>query len=365
MEVINLKTSQISEAFTMNGGDGRYCYANNSTIQRSGIESSKAMIEQEIEEKLDIEKLPNTNTFRIVDLGCSVGPNTLIAVQNIIKAVDLKFKSQAISVPEFHVFFNDHSSNDFNTLFGSLPEGRGYFAAGVPGSFYTRLFPRASIHFVHSSTALQWLSEVPKGVVDIHSPAWNKGRIHYANAPNEVKEAYSAQFAKDMENFLRARAQELVCGGLMVILVLGVPNGTLPTQSVPCLLQHLLGSCLMDMVKMGIIDEAKVDEFNLPLYFPSPQEIEAVVEKDRCFSIERVEVMRRPDCNAKVYSNTIRAIMEPGTKQHFGSDEIIDELFHRFTNKIVDSPSILKSGTNNLLFFLLKRNGVNVSADTY
>ncbi|OVA04862.1 SAM dependent carboxyl methyltransferase [Macleaya cordata] len=359
MEV--LKTSQISEAFPMNGGDGRYSYANNSIFQRSGIESSKAIIEEAIVEKLDIEKLPNTNPFKIVDLGCSVGPNTFIAVQSIIKAVDLKFKSQAISVPEFHVFFNDHKTNDFNTLFGSFPaERRRYFAAGVPGSFYTRLFPLASLHFVHSSTALHWLSKVPIEVVDIHSPAWNKGRIHYTNAPIEVKEAYSAQFVKDMETFLRARAQEIVCGGLMVILVLGVPNGTRPTQSIPCLLQDLLGSCLMDMAKMGIIDEAKVDEFNSPMYFMSPQEVEALVERNRCFSIERVEVMRHPDCDAQLLSNTIRAVMEPGIRKHFGS-EIIDELFDRYTNKLVDSPSILKSGTNTSLFFLLKRNGMHQS----
>ncbi|OVA14239.1 SAM dependent carboxyl methyltransferase [Macleaya cordata] len=356
MEV--LKTQ--AESFPMNGGDGVYSYVKNSSLQRSGVDSSKALIEKAIAEKLDVHNLPNSNSFRIVDLGCSVGPNTFIAVQNIIEAVDLKYKSQGLSseTPEFHVFFSDHTFNDFNTLFASLPE-RKYFAAGVPGSFYTRLFPQGSLHIVHSSFALQWLSRVPKEVVDINSPAWNKGRIHYTNAPNEVAEAYSAQYAMDTEAFLRARAQEIVCGGLMVILVAGVPNGTPPSQATPGILFHLLGSCLMDMAKRGTVDEAKVDSFNLPVYTTSPQEVEALVEKNGCFSIEKMEAVVRQGSGGQGGANRtsthIRAGMEGIIKEHFGS-EILDELFDRYSKKLADSQSLLESGKTLQLFILLKRN---------
>jgi jasmonate O-methyltransferase len=34
------------------------------------------------------------------------------------------------------------------------------FFAGVPGSFYCRLFRAKSLHFVHSSYSLMWLSRV-------------------------------------------------------------------------------------------------------------------------------------------------------------------------------------------------------------
>ncbi|KAF8369993.1 hypothetical protein HHK36_031978 [Tetracentron sinense] len=191
--------------------------------------------------------------FRIADLGCSVGPNTFIAVQNIIEGVELKYQTldHNSCIPEFQVFFNDHVANDFNTLFTSLPPDRRYFAAGVPGSFYDRLFPAVSLHFVHATYALHWLSMVPKEVVDINSPAWNKGRIQYTGAPNEVSEAYSAQYAKDMESFLCARAQELASGGLMALLIAAIPNGTLHSQSTLGMMFDLLGSCLMDMAKMA------------------------------------------------------------------------------------------------------------------
>ena len=63
-------------------------------------------------------------------------------------------------------------SNDFNFIFKLLPSfyqkleesyGRGSrscFIAAMPGSFYGRLFPDNSMHFIHSSYSLHWLSQV-------------------------------------------------------------------------------------------------------------------------------------------------------------------------------------------------------------
>lgn len=132
--------------------------------------------------------LSTGNSFRIADFGCSVGPNTFVAVQNIIETVEEKYKSTGLEarLPEFQVFFNDHVDNDFNCLFKNVPAIQRYFAAGVPGSFHRRLFPSSSLHFAHCSTALHWLSKIPEEVLDKNSPAWNKGRIHYGGAAKEV-----------------------------------------------------------------------------------------------------------------------------------------------------------------------------------
>jgi hypothetical protein len=213
---------------------------------------------------LDVESFVSSHTFRIADLGCSVGPNTFLAVQNIIEAVQFKHQCQGLhyQLPEFQVLFNDHTLNDFNTLFSSLPPDRIYYAAGVPGSFYSRLFPNASLHFVHSSYAIHWLSKVPKSVVDKSSPAWNKGRIHYSNSEVEVVKAYEAQYAEDMECFLNARAQEVVCGGLIALIIAGRPNGTLHSQTTHNMIYDLLGSCLMDMAR-----KVRHDQLTLPQFF--------------------------------------------------------------------------------------------------
>lgn len=56
-------------------------------------------------------------------------------------------------------------------------------------------------------------------MVDEKSPAWNKGLIHYVGASNvEVVNAYFAQFEKDMEIFFNVRAEEIVQGGMMVLI---------------------------------------------------------------------------------------------------------------------------------------------------
>ena len=132
-------------------------------MQRAGANAVKAMIDDVIAEKLDVEKIFSSSkrTFRIADLGCSVGPNTFVAMQNITDAVQLKYQSQgfASQMPEFQVFFNDHASNDFNTLFASLPPERPYFATAVPGlsmvGYYLISLSILYIHLMHYNVSLR------------------------------------------------------------------------------------------------------------------------------------------------------------------------------------------------------------------
>ncbi|KAI3981255.1 hypothetical protein MKX01_023269 [Papaver californicum] len=119
------------EPHPMNGGTGQHSYVQNSSLQRRGLDLSQGMIKEAIAKEFNVQNQlmnnPNT-TFRIVDLGCSVGTNSLIAVNAIIEAMDLKFESyfrgpelKKTATPEFQVYFNDIASNDFNTLFASIP----------------------------------------------------------------------------------------------------------------------------------------------------------------------------------------------------------------------------------------------------
>ncbi|XP_068309453.1 loganic acid O-methyltransferase-like [Pyrus communis] len=357
------ETSKFSEAYPMKGGDGPNSYANNSTFQKGYVAAAKELLSKAVAEKLDTDVLLSSKTFFIADLGCSVGPNTFTAVENILEAVEFKFQSQGLNsqIPEFQVFFNDHTLNDFNRLFKSLPQTRRYYAAGVPGSFYSRLFPNASIHFFHSAFALQWLSRVPKQVVDKNSSAWNKGRVHYSNSTDEVVRAYEAQHAEDMECFLNARAQEIADGGMMVLVIPGRPN-TLPhSDSLVNVSFQLMGSCLMDMARKGLVSEEKVDTFNIPVYTMTSQELEAAVERNEHFSLKKLETIPRPLASPTVSPiqlvvSHIRAGFEEMIKQQFG-EEILDELFDSYLKKLEEQPSIIASGTESTIIFLavLKR----------
>lgn len=234
-------------------------------MQKEVAGAAKELVDKAIVEKLDVKVLlSSSNTILIADLGCSIGPNTFLAVKNILEAVKFKYHSHRLcsdQVPEFQIFFSDHTSNDFNMLFKSLPNNRQYYAAGVSGSFYGRLFPNASIHIFHASYAIHWLSRVPKEVVDRNSPAWNKGRIHYLNSTDEVKRAFEAQYAEDMECFLHARAQEIVCGGLMVLIIPGIPHGIPHSHALANMTYQLLESCLMDMVRKVSNDQLNKSSF--------------------------------------------------------------------------------------------------------
>lgn len=222
-------------------------------MQGHSVNASKEKIGEAIAEKLDLKILLSTSkTIRIVDVGCSVGPNTFLAIQNIIESIERKYQAQYLNInqkPEFQVFFNDLTSNDFNTLFSSLPPNRQYFAAGVPGSFHGRLFPEGSIHFFYSCIALHILSKVPEELLDMNSPSWNKGRIHYINAPDEVVNAYATQYAKGIEIFLDARAKEMVSGGMAVMSFPANPTGIPYSQTFTGAMFELLESSLLDMAK--------------------------------------------------------------------------------------------------------------------
>ncbi|XP_059441028.1 loganic acid O-methyltransferase-like [Corylus avellana] len=345
--------NEFPESYPMTGGLGAYSYAQNSKYQRGNVEAAKEMIKEAIVKKFDINALSAPlNSISVADLGCSTGPNTFLAVQNIVEAIEQKYQlsEDHDEIPELQVFFNDHSSNDFNTLFKSFPPKRNYLAAGVPGSFYGRLFSKASIHIFHCSHSLNWLSRVPKEIMDKTSPAWNKGRIHYTNAPKEVVEAYATQFAMDMESFLLARGEEIVVGGLMVLLITSVPDVILSSNFTICTHLELLESCLMDMEKMGLVSESNLDSINLPLYFPAPKELMAIIERNGRFSIEGIqELGQDKQVSIELLTLTLRAALGGVFEKHFGND-IVDEVFDRYPKKLANTPIFLNLNENQKAF---------------
>ncbi|KAJ4963173.1 hypothetical protein NE237_023112 [Protea cynaroides] len=342
---------EVQQVLHMNGGTGETSYAMNSGSQSRIISMAKPIIKKAI---LDLYCTTFPKTIRIADLGCSSGPNTLLVVSEIMNIIDEGSHQLGCSPPEFHIFLNDLPENDFNTVFRSLPafhdkrrkdKGENHgpcFIAGVPGSFYGRLFPSRSLHFVHSSSSLHWLSQVPPGL----NGDVNKGKIYISKtSPAAVQEAYLAQFQRNFSLFLKSRSEELVPNGRIVFTVLGRTTAN-PSSGDSCILWDLLAQSFTDLVSEGFIEEEKLNSFNAPFYAPSSEEIVSEILKDGCFSIDCLEVIaldwnggfsnvddyfQKPSSSNSHFhmANAIRAVAESMLQNHFG-EQVMDPLFQRF-----------------------------------
>ncbi|KAI3665568.1 hypothetical protein L6452_44195 [Arctium lappa] len=324
-------------------------------IQRGGSQTYMSLISEAIEDKLDVDRfLASSNSINIADLGCSLA---FVAVKNIVESVKRKTPDDKREDIQFQVFFNDHVFNRFDKLFQSLPSNRQYFAAGVPGSIHGRLFPKGALHFVNSSYALYWLSKIPDELVDKESPSFNKGKIFYTNSCSKVVEAYAAQFARDMEAFLNSRAEELVSGGLMALLLPCLEVKTYPLVEVV----DLLGDCLTEMMNTGFVSEDKVDSFNFPRYNANTNEIKDIIDRNDRFRIEKIQRLEPPTSPNKApsihkFMLFLQTSWEGMITNHFGR-EIVDQVF-RLLRKKIEASSVLNEANMNTVsecFILLQK----------
>ncbi|XP_022978512.1 salicylate carboxymethyltransferase-like [Cucurbita maxima] len=330
-----------------NSGVGHDSYAKNSLLQQKAISTAWPIIKEALQD-FCTHNIPTT--FAIADLGCASGPNTLMIVSNLIKQLHHFYQNLPKQSLHYQVFFNDLPANDFNLIFRSLPDflenlktqiGDDFgpcFFNGVPGSFYGRLFPNKSLHFVHSSSSLHWLSQAPEGM-----EMENKGNIFIdSTSPENVIEGFRRQFQKDFSVFLKCRAEEVVAGGGMVVTMLG------RTAKEHCYAFELFNLAMKKMVAEGMVEEEKVDRFNMPIFMPTPEEVKAEIHKEGSFMIKRLEVLRTRwnlynNNSNEIDSSTggvgigssynvancIRSVIEPIMTPHFG-EPIVEQLFDRY-----------------------------------
>ncbi|KAM7267230.1 hypothetical protein ACFE04_009396 [Oxalis oulophora] len=339
----------------MNTGESDHSYAKNSTSQKKVISKSTPLLEEAIRETILSRNDLSTTSFKIVDLGCSSGPNTLFFISKVLDIVSQIHNQESMKKFEFEVFLNDLPGNDFNLIFKSLhsfyaeKEKSGMslgscFISGVPGSFYERLFPSKSLNFVHSSFAVQWLSKVPSNLL-------NKGNIHIAeNSHPSVPEAYLKQFQNDFSLFLSLRSKEMMSGGRMILTLPGRIEMD-PTSKYCCYIWETLSKCLHELVDEGLVKEDDIDSFNIPLYNPHEEEIRKIIDMEGSFIIGKLETLQMNPRNtffdsddenaiAKSFAKLGRALTEPLLASHFG-DHIIDNLFSKFA-KHMSKKSLLE-----------------------
>ncbi|KAK8998915.1 hypothetical protein V6N11_070098 [Hibiscus sabdariffa] len=342
----------------MNAADHEISYANHSLLQKTVISKVTPIIEGSV---TDMFREMGPTCIKVADLGCSSGPNTFHTISQVIHTIHGICKRQQSELPEFEVLLNDLPENDFNSVFKSVPDfierlkkekgDMGCYVGGVAGSFYDRLFPTRSLHFVNSSYALHWLTKLPVGIEN------NKGNVYMArSSPPNVFKAYADQFQKDFTKFLSFRSKEMIPQGRMVLAFLARKSADPSNEDYGW---ELFAKSLVDLVAEGTVEEADVDSFNLPIYTPCKDEVAEIVEREGSFEINDLDVFELDtdpsnaddeklgdkDLGYHIYmqmgkniANTVRAVTEPIVCSHFG-DGIIDKLFTRLEANVAEALS--------------------------
>uniref|UniRef100_A0A8I6YA82 Uncharacterized protein n=1 Tax=Hordeum vulgare subsp. vulgare TaxID=112509 RepID=A0A8I6YA82_HORVV len=346
---------KVEKVLGMATGDGENSYAANSRTPMKAIRENMPLLQKAVEQVYT--SLSPASVMVIADLGCSSGPNALLIVAEVLGMIsDCNQKTNEKRDMELQFFLNDLPSNDFNLVFQSLDQFHNvtrkeegneaaaapYFIVGVPGSFYTRLFPKQSVHLFHSSYSLHWLSKVPE---ELSSGNYlNEGNIHIGKTtPPLVANVFREQFQIDFELFLQLRSKELMTGGRMLLTFLGRKSEEMLMHGEIGIMWELLSESLQSLVLKGRVEKEKLDSFNLPLYAPSMEEVKVVINRIGLFHIEHMgpvafswdpqdddtdddhEVLDPANSGTNV-SKSIRSVLEPLIAGHFGED-ILDELF--------------------------------------
>jgi hypothetical protein len=171
----------MEKMISMVGGDGEFQLPADGGDSRIHNQEVGALLVEAIKHM----SLPEHGPLHIADLGCSTGRNSISYVNLIVKCITDRYNKAAdetsghvtTCMPEMLVFFIDLPANDFYNLIQLLASKAendddsigvngvevrraNYFSTTMGGSFYNRLLPKESMHFVISTWAVQWMSQV-------------------------------------------------------------------------------------------------------------------------------------------------------------------------------------------------------------
>ncbi|CAN6998930.1 unnamed protein product [Brassica rapa subsp. trilocularis] len=354
---------------SMRGGDGHNSYATNSLLQRRVLSMSKPILVKNTKEMMTNLDFPKY--IKISDLGCSSGQNTFLAMSEIVNTINALCQERNQNPPEIDCCLNDLPGNDFNTTFKfisffneKLTSNTPCFVSGVPGSFYSRLFPSKSLHFIHSNYSVNYPSKVPEGLEK------NKMGVYItSSSPLSEYKAYLNQFQKDFTTFLRMRSEEMVSNGRMVITLFGRNTIDDPLYRDCCHHLTLLSDSLRDLVIEGLVSASTVNSFNMPFYDPTEEEVNEIIRNEGSFQINDLEThafdlghskeeSSLQLCRAKPgekEANCVRAAIETMLVAHFEDAISIETLFAKYAHHVSQHASCMNKTSVTLVVSLVRK----------
>jgi hypothetical protein len=167
-------------------------------------------------ECIDAAAVEGTQPYSLIDYGCSLGANSILAMNHLIQYIH-----EHKSVDAFSAYHNDLPSNDFNALLDNLGRsGHNYqhlsgcrvFTQLVPASFFQQVVPDRQIDLGFTVASVHWLTRIPGSDY--------KDAVFLSDVNPQARAALLDQAAQDWRSFARARGKEIKSGGLLFIMAL-------------------------------------------------------------------------------------------------------------------------------------------------
>ncbi|KAJ0112243.1 hypothetical protein Patl1_01824 [Pistacia atlantica] len=118
----------------------------------------------------------------------------------------------------------------------------------------------------------------------------------------------------------------------------------------PRFLHFVFSSYSLHWLSKGVVEESKLDTFNIPMYAPSLEEVRHVIQREESYYINLLETFELSwDAGSNNGENSLegkytrgkqvamkfRPVVEPILVSHFGND-ILDGLFQRLSIRVAD-----------------------------
>jgi hypothetical protein len=268
--------------------EGSGAYNRSSRVQAAGLSPAIPLLQRAAQTAALSAAL---QPIIIADYGSSQGRNSLAPINAAIEALRQRIGSDR----PISVIHTDLPQNDFSALFRTLnTDPNSYlikqstvFASAVGRSYFEQILPPASVTLGWSSWAIQWLSRVPAVIPD-------QVQVAFSRDP-AARAAYSAQATEDWQNFLTARAVELIPGGKLAIVTMSVDEdgnfGYAP-------LVRAIYAALLELVDGGFLTSDEGRHMAIPTVARSRADFLAPFEKDGCFAglcVEELETFYGED----------------------------------------------------------------------
>ena len=225
--------------------------------------------------------VPDTcSVWRMADLGCSQGANSIGPVSACVAAVRAQVPDVPVTVLHGDLPANDHASlvHTINAGYAATPN---LFASIVGRSYYERLVPPNELDLVLAFVTLHWLASPPSYA---HPAAFYPA---HPKVSSDELETVRLQARTQLRRFLELRAVECRSGARLVLSMVASDDAGWGN----CHCHHLMEGVYRDLVDESIVRAEDVSCVVVPEYMRRRCDIEDALQGAAMdsFSVDCVE----------------------------------------------------------------------------